>query len=51
MAGEAAAQKDLVWVSLEEYTPSVDGSDGVPADSTLSQGQGDIPSIVLLNGE
>ncbi len=52
MAGETA-QKDLIWVSLEEYSSSVEGG-GDNTDSphnTLDRNnQTDVPSIVLLNG-
>ena len=52
MAGETA-QKDLVWVSLEEYSSSVEGGGDNNNESpthTLDNDHTDMPSIVLLNG-
>lgn len=53
MAGETAAQKDLVWVSLEEYSSTVEGTTSPPPqplETMDGTNQPDMPSMILLNG-
>lgn len=53
MAGDSAAQKDLVWVSLEEYSSTVEGTTSPtpqPQEAMDDTSQPDLPSMILLNG-